>query len=84
MKPSSEIVNYVRKIAKRGTNAKLLEALDRIYMAGMEEGMRKLSKQLKERINAIQSPDNSASVDGEQQQPNSSESAEGGGANPDN
>lgn len=81
MKPSNEIVNYVRKLAKRGTNTKLLEALDRIYMAGMEEGMRKLSKQLKERINAIQSPDNSASVDGEQQQPNSGESTEGDGPN---
>ncbi len=82
--PASLIAATIRKLALRGSNAKLLEALDRIYVSGIEEGMRRLSEQLKERINVIQGTDISPSTDGEWKQSDSSESAEGHGADTNN
>jgi hypothetical protein len=69
MRPSQQIATTIRQLAKRGTNAKLLEALNKIYLAGLEEGMRLLQNELKERINVNQSLNNSASIDGERKQP---------------
>jgi hypothetical protein len=80
MKPSDQIAQYIRKLAKRGTNAKLLEALNKIYIAGMEEGMKALSNQLKERIHGLQGIDLRNNDGGEQQEPDSEESAERLGA----
>ncbi len=79
MRPSDRIVQHIRKIAKRGTNAKLLEALNKIYLAGMEEGMKALSNQLKERLNDIQGTDTSIDSNGEREESNSEESTERSG-----
>jgi len=41
----------IRKLAKRGTNAKLEELVRGLYTAGIEHGMRAMANQLKERLN---------------------------------
>lgn len=41
----------IRKLAKRGSNEMLQRAVEEVYAAGIEVGMRKLSEELKGRIN---------------------------------
>lgn len=63
----------IRKLAKRGTNAKLEELVRGLYTAGIEHGMRAMSNQLKERLNDIQSTSDGSPDGGEWREPNSPE-----------
>lgn len=67
----------IRKLAKRGTNAKLEELVRGLYTAGIEHGMRAMSNQLKERLNDIQSTDNGSTDGGERRESDSPESVQG-------
>lgn len=54
-----------RKLAKRGSNEMLQRAVDEVFMAGFEAGMKSLSEHLKERLHDNQSTDNGNDIDGE-------------------
>lgn len=45
-----------RKLAKRGSNEMLQRAVDEVFMAGFEAGMKSLSEHLKERLNDTNKP----------------------------
>jgi len=70
-----------RKLAKRGSNEMLQRAVDEVFMAGFEAGMKSLSASLKERLNDHQSLNNGNDSDGERREPNSPEPS--GGRGPD-
>lgn len=66
-----------RKLAKRGSNEMLQRAVDEVFMAGFEAGMKSLSDTLKERINDYQGPDNGDNPGGERGEPDSPEPSQG-------
>jgi len=53
----------IRKIARRGTNAKLEELVKQVFVSGIEHGMRQLSEQLKERLHDNQITNNGNHTD---------------------
>ena len=67
----------IRKLAKRGPNAKLEELVRGLYTAGIEHGMRAMANQLKERLNDIQSTSDGSTDGGERRESDSPEPSEG-------
>jgi hypothetical protein len=65
------ILPKIRQMAKRGTNAKLTELIVELYLAGVEEGMNALAKNLKERLHDNQSTNLSSDTSGVGGEPNS-------------
>lgn len=66
----------IRRLAKRGSNEMLQRAIQEVYAAGIEYGMRKLSEELKGRLNDNQISNNGDDSSGERRKPDSSESGE--------
>lgn len=66
------VCQHIRQLAKNGSKHVLFQAIKKIYGAGLEDGMRAMQVQLKERLNDIKSLDpgsNPSGVGGESSGP---------------